>query len=99
MDLSVENITERSFFQTSSGSNIRIDVVDGWYLVGTGFTTANLTRIFNTSDGALAIADSIILPPPYISDVIRTMYSFPLPDGIYLEEYANMVDSYYSITV
>ena len=98
-DIINENITNRTFYQTASGSTIRVDVKDGWFIAGTGFTNGNITNAFGASDGVLAIIDSIILPPPYISDVVRSLYNFKLPDGVNLTDYADNIDSLYAITM
>lgn len=98
-DIINENITARSFYQTASGSTIRVDLVDGWSIAGTGFTNANITSAFGASDGVLAIIDNIILPPPYVSDIVRSFYHVEVPDGINLTDYSDFVDSIYGITM
>lgn len=98
-DLINENITERSFYLTASGSTIRLDTIDGWPIAGTGFTNGNITSAFQASDGVLAIVDSIILPPPYVSDVVRSFYNFEVPDGVNLTDYSDAIDSLYGITM
>ena len=94
-----ENITERSFYQTASGSTIKVDIVDGWPFAGTGFTNGNITEAFQALDGVLAIVDSIILPPPHVSDVVKSLYNFEVPEGVNLTDYSDAIDALYGITM
>ena len=98
-DMINENITERSFYQTASGSTIRVDVIDGWPIAGTGFTSGNITVAFQALEGVLAIVDSIILPPPFVSDVVRSFYNFEVPEGVNLTDYSDEIDALYGITM